>query len=45
MNDESKHACEEAGLPPPRGTIFVMTLYMVVLAAMWGAMYIGLLVR
>lgn len=26
-------------VPPPTGTLFVLTLYIIVLAGMWGAVY------
>lgn len=29
----------EDELPPPTGTLFVMMLYLMVLAGMWGAIY------
>lgn len=30
---------EEEELPPPRGTLFVLTLYVMILAGMWSAVY------
>ena len=32
-------------LPPPTGTIFILTVFIAVLAGMWGAMYLTLLAR
>jgi hypothetical protein len=29
----------EEELPPPRGTLFVLTLYVIILAGMWSAVY------
>lgn len=42
MNQE--HETEE-DLPPPTGTLFLMTLYLAALAGMWGAMYLIMLSR
>jgi hypothetical protein len=36
---------EEADLPPPTGTIFLLTIYVAVIAGMWGAMYLMMLSR
>jgi len=36
---------EEANLPPPTGTIFLLTIYVAVIAGMWGAMYLMMLSR
>lgn len=36
---------EESELPPPTGTIVVLTVYLVALAGMWGAMYLLMLAR
>jgi hypothetical protein len=36
---------DEASLPPPRGALFIMLVYVLVLAGMWGAMYWQLLGR
>lgn len=36
LNDPGEH---EEELPPPTGTLFVMMLYLMVLAGMWGAIY------
>lgn len=30
---------EEEEMPPPRGTLFVLTLYVMILAGMWSAVY------
>jgi hypothetical protein len=35
----------EAELPPPTGTIFILTIYVAVIAGMWGAMYLMMLSR
>ena len=35
----------EPELPPPTGTILVLTVYLVALAGMWGAMYLLMLAR
>lgn len=29
----------EEEMPPPRGTLFVLTLYVIILAGMWSAVY------
>lgn len=36
---------EDEELPPPTGTMFLLGVYMAVLAGMWGAMYMILLSR
>ena len=36
---------DEDDLPPPTGTMFLLAVYMAVLAGMWGAMYLTLLSR
>ena len=43
--DEQKHASAEGEIPPPVGTLFVLTLYLAVIAGMWGAMLFGLIGR
>jgi hypothetical protein len=41
---EQKHA-DTAAVPPPIGTLFIMTIYLAVIAGMWGAMLWGLIGR
>ncbi len=40
-DDIAKHGVEdeEAGLPPPTGTLFVMLLFIGAMCLMWGATY------
>jgi hypothetical protein len=45
MSDQSSAPEREDDVPPPTGTLFVMTAYMIVLALMWAGMYYGLLTR
>jgi hypothetical protein len=45
MNEPSSAGEREDDIPPPRGTVFVMAAYMIVLALMWAGMYYGLLTR
>ena len=45
-----RHAAEveearEPEIPPPVGTTFLLVLYILVLSAMWGFMYLGLIGR
>ena len=35
----------ETELPPPTGTIFLLTLYVAVIAGIWGAMYLVMISR
>jgi hypothetical protein len=42
MNEEHK---PDEDLPPPTGTLFLMTLYLAALAGMWGTMYSIMLSR
>jgi len=45
-NDEtSRDDFSEESLPPPRGTIFVLGTYMLVLVVGWGVMFMMLLGR
>ena len=37
--EASKDQKDEEELPPPVGTLFVMMLYIMVLAGMWAAIY------
>jgi len=39
LNPEPRDSGEEEELPPPVGTLFVMMLYIMVLAGMWAAIY------
>ncbi len=34
---------DEHNLPPPTGTMFVMSVYLLLLAATWVALFIGLI--
>jgi Cytochrome c oxidase subunit IIa family len=43
--DEEHSAQEEESLPRPTGTLFVMTVYLAVLAGMWAVMYWMLIAR
>lgn len=36
---------DDDDLPPPTGTMFLLGIFMAVLAGMWGAMYLMLLSR
>jgi len=36
---ESSQEPELGELPPPRGTLFVLTLYIIILTGMWSAVY------
>ena len=35
----------EAEIPPPTGTLFVMSLYLLALSATWVALFMGLIAR
>ncbi len=41
MSSERKtgETTEDESLPPPTGTVFVLGLYIVILAVAWGAMF------
>lgn len=43
LPDEAKR--EEGDLPPPTGTIFILAIYVAVIAGMWGAMYLLMVSR
>jgi hypothetical protein len=46
MQDDPKSLSEsEKDIPPPTGTVFVMTLYILALCGMWGFMYLRLITR
>jgi hypothetical protein len=36
---------QEAELPPPTGTVFLLTRYVAVIAGVWGAMYLIMISR
>ncbi len=39
----TQHPVDEEQIPPPTGTTFILTLYMLLLATMWGLMFLGLI--
>ena len=41
--DQGLSALDEHHLPPPTGTMFVMSLYLLLLTAMWVALFMGLI--
>lgn len=45
MNEPPRAEFPEDSIPPPRGTLFVLGLYMLVLAVGWGVMFLLLVNR
>lgn len=45
MSDDPQRAESEEEIPPPKGTLFVLGLYMLVLAAGWAVMFVLLVNR
>lgn len=44
-SQQPQNSSSEEELPPPVGTLFVLMLYIMVLAGMWGAIYLDFLGR
>jgi hypothetical protein len=45
MNEPPRAEFPEDSIPPPKGTLFVLGLYMLVLAVGWGVMFLLLVNR
>ncbi len=43
--EDQKYIDASDHIPPPVGTLFVMTVYLAILIGMWGVMYLELLRR